>query len=561
MTLDPIDYAILSQALLAAAREMGAKLVRSAYSTIVREARDASTAILDRDGNIIAQAEMIPIQLGSMGTTLRACLALYPVETLQEGDFLVNNHPYQGGQHLQDVFIFTPVFHEGAFIAFSGSTAHHLDLGGGGAGLNNSATDLFQEGLIIPPTKYSMKRDWFGGTFERLLAANVRVPAQTLGDFNAQFAANAIGAERIRQLCTKYGSTALVAAMADMIQYSETHLRKAIAAIPDGIYSAEDVLDDDGYSDKPIWVRAKLIVSGETIEVDFAGTDGQSKRNINAPFASTTSAVLCCIKAALIGSDVPFNEGSFRPVTVKAPYGSILNPIPPAPVRARMEPCYRAFGAVMKALAQALPERIIAPGFDAALIACLSSFSAGRYRVCLETYGGGFGGGPGNDGADGVAAPLSNTTNSPVEALDMEFDFFRIVEYSLAPASFGHGAYRGGLGLRRVYEVLRDDVDFSVYADRFRMPPQGLAGGTQGALSRCEFWRDGKPFEADAKKGLLLMTGDRVAVITSGGGGWGDPALRAPALVERDVEDGLVSHAHASSFYGWHEETSLKKAS
>ena len=205
MTLDPVDYAVISQALLAAAREMGTKLVRSAYSNIVREARDASAAILDPHGNIVAQSEMVPMQLGSMNTTLRACLALYPAATLTEDDFLVNNHPYHGGQHLQDVFIFRPVFVDGELIAFAGSTAHHLDLGGGSAGLNAMASDVYQEGLLLPPLKFSLSRDWNGGNFERLLAANIRVPDQTLGDFNAQFAAKAIGIERVRGLCAKYG--------------------------------------------------------------------------------------------------------------------------------------------------------------------------------------------------------------------------------------------------------------------------------------------------------------------------------------------------------------------
>lgn len=559
MKLDAIDYAILSQAILAAAREMGAKLVRSAYSTIVREARDASTAILDRDGNIVAQAEMIPIQLGSMGTTLRACLEHYPVETLCEGDFLVNNHPYQGGQHLQDVFIFSPIFHDGEFVAFSGSTAHHLDLGGGSAGLNNSATDLFQEGLIIPPTRYNLQRDWFGGTFERLLAANIRVPSQTIGDFNAQFAANAIGAERVRQLCTKYGKAAFIATMAEMIEQSERHLRKAISAIPDGHYSAEDSLDDDGLTGAPITVRVQLEIKGDGIEVDFEGTDPQSKRNINAPFASTTSAVMCCIKAALIGSDVPFNEGSFRPVTVRAPLGSILNPCPPAPVRARMEPCYRAFGAVMKALATALPDRIIAPGFDAALIVCLSKFHEGSYSVCLETFGGGFGAAPNVDGAHGVAAPLSNTTNSPIESLDMEFAFFRIVEYGLAADSFGHGRHRGGLGLRRVYEALDDNIEFSVYADRFTLPPEGMNGGTDAALSRCEVWRNGKQLDVDCKRGITLKRGDLVAVVTSGGGGWGDPRSRSAVALAGDVTDGFITTGQARDIYGQTTPAELEK--
>jgi len=551
MTLDPVDYAVISQALLAAAREMGTKLVRCAYSNIVREARDASAAILDRDGGVVAQAEMVPMQLGSMNTTLRACLEVYPADTLDEDDFLVNNHPFRGGQHLQDVFIFTPVFVDGRLIAFSGTTAHHLDLGGGSAGLNNSATDVYQEGLLIPPLKFSQSRDWHGGTFERLIEANVRVPDQTLGDFNAQFAANAIGVARVRQLCRKYGAATVEAAMRGLIDYSERQLRAAIRAVPDGVYYGEDAVDDDGTDDRPLWVRAKVTVAGDGMEIDFEGTCPQVDLNINSPLASTASAVMSCIKGVLIGADVPFNEGSFRPVTLKVPYGSLLNPKPPAPVRARMEPCYRAYDAVMRALAQVIPERVIASGFDAALICCLSRLNEGRFRVCLETYGGGFGASRGSDGADGIAAPLSNTTNSPIEALEMEFDFFRIAGYTLNPGSFGHGRYRGGLGMRRVYEITRDDVDFSLYGDRFRIAPLGLEGGEPGSLTTAAVFRDGKRLDFNLKKGARLRQGDLVVIATSGGAGFGDPKARPAELVRRDIEQGVLSPEAAASAYGY----------
>ena len=551
-TLDPVDYAVVSQALLAASREMGTKLVRSAYSNIVREARDASCAILDPAGNIVAQSEMVPMQLGSMNTTLRACLAQYPTDTLCEDDFLVNNHPYHGGQHLQDVFIFRPVFIDGALIAFAGSTAHHLDLGGGSAGLNALASDVYQEGLLLPPLKFSLARDWNGGTFERLLAANIRVPDQTLGDFNAQFAAKAIGIERVRQLCAKYGLDAVKATMAELIAYSERQLRAAIRALPDGTYHGADAGDDIEGSGTPLWVRAKVTVAGDEMEIDFEGTCAQVGRNINSPLASTESAVMSCIKGVLIGGDVPFNEGSFRPVRLKVPYGSILNPRPPAPVRARMLPCYRAYDAVMKALATVVPvpERIIASGFDNALITCLARLADGRYRVCLETYGGGFGASANGDGADGIAGPLSNTTNSPVEALDMNFDYFRIVGYALNPDSFGHGRRRGGLGMRRTYEILQDDVDFSLYGDRFEIAPEGLAGGGAGALSRAEVWRAGQRVEIDLKRGTRLNKGDRVVVSTSGGAGYGNPRERAAALVRDDLEQGVISADVARSVYG-----------
>lgn len=550
--LDPVDYAVISQALLAASREMGSKLVRSAYSNIVREARDASCAILDPAGNIVAQSEMVPMQLGSMNTTLRACLAQYPAQTLCEDDFLVNNHPYHGGQHLQDVFIFRPVFIDGVLIAFAGSTAHHLDLGGGSAGLNALASDVYQEGLLLPPLKFSLARDWNGGTFERLLAANIRVPDQTLGDFNAQFAAKAIGIERVRQLCAKYGTSAVTATMAELIAYSERQLRAAIRALPDGVYSGADAGDDIEGSGAPLWVRAQVTVAGDEMEIDFEGTCAQVGRNINSPLASTESAVMSCIKGVLIGGDVPFNEGSFRPVRLKVPYGSILNPKPPAPVRARMLPCYRAYDAVMKALATVVPvpERIIASGFDNALITCLARLADGRYRVCLETYGGGFGASAHGDGADGIAGPLSNTTNSPVEALDMNFDYFRIVGYTLNPDSFGHGRQRGGLGMRRTYEILQDDVDFSLYGDRFEIAPEGLAGATAGALCRAEVLRAGKPVDIDLKRGTRLLKGDIVVISTSGGAGYGDPRAREPQLVASDVEQGVISAAVAHKVYG-----------
>lgn len=546
MILKPLDFAIISQAIVSAAREMGAKLIRSAFSTIVREAQDCSGAILDRHGNMVAQAAGNPMQIGSMGTTLRACLALYPPETLTEDDFLVNNHPYHGGQHLQDIYFFNPVFHEGKLVAFCGCIAHHLDVGGGVAGLNASATEIYQEGIQLPPARFSTSRDWNGGGFERLLAANVRVPDQTIGDCNAQFAGNAIGAQRLRQLCTQYGPEAVMAAMDQIIEVTESRMRKAIAALPDGVYYGEDALDDDGTGDTPIWIRTKVTVAGDTLEVDFAGTCEQVTSPINAPFASTVSAVMSCLVGVLLGDGVPFSEGGFKPVTITAPLGSILNPRHPSPVRARQEPCYRSYCAVMKALAQAVPGRTIASGFDATLATCFSRLSDQRYRICLEVYGGGFGAGANGDGASGLAAPLSNCTNTPVEALDMEFDFVRVKAFELDSDSFGYGQYRGGLGLRRTYEVL-NDAWFTIYADRFRVRPDGLAGGEPGGLSGCRIIRDGEVMPVDARKGVAVRKGDLVVVTTSGGAGYGDKAQRRPEHIQEDIALGLPPITRAAA--------------
>lgn len=310
MRLDPVDYAVLSQSLIAAAREMGAKLVRSAYSTILREARDGSAALLDAAGNTVAQAELIPMQLGTIGQIFGPCAALYPPETLGPDDVLLINDPYSGGQHLQDVFIFHPIHVDGRVIGFAASVAHHLDLGGGAPGLNPGAADVYAEGLIIPPMRIDLRTDWHGGGFQRLLRANVRVPQQTMGDFDAQMAANAVGVLRVQELAQRYGTRRVVAAMAALQDYSEARMRAAIRAVPDGVYHGEEALDDDGFDDRPIHVRASVTVAGDSVQVDFSGTAPQVRSNLNAPFASTISATVSAVKAALTSPDIPFNAGA-----------------------------------------------------------------------------------------------------------------------------------------------------------------------------------------------------------------------------------------------------------
>jgi N-methylhydantoinase B len=548
-TLDPADYAVISQGLIAAAREMGAKLIRSAYSTIVREAGDASAALLDRDGNVVAQAELIPMQLGPMAGTFRACAERFPVETLEEGDFYINNDPFEGGQHLQDVFIYSPIFVAGEIVGFAGTVAHHLDLGGGNPGLNATAADVHAEGFIFPPSKYNHAQDWNGGPLERLVAANVRVPSQTIGDFNAQFAANAIGTHRVQQMCAKYGAGVIEATMQELLNYSERRFRAALAEIPDGVYVGEDAVDDDGISDQPLTVKAKVTIAGDTVAIDFAGTCKQVSRNLNCPFSSTVSATLSCVKSVLTSPDIPFNEGVKRPITITAPEGSLLNPTYPAPVRARMEAAYRAFNAVMKALSQVVPEMVISGGHDTTTVAAISHLGDTGYRVYLEVFGGGYGASAHLDGCDGVDSPLSNCSNAPIEASDMDFDHFRITEYSLLGDSSGHGRLRGGLGIVRRYEILKDDVNFAIYADRFRIAPYGLFGGSDGSRGRCEIMRNGEIIPVRSKDGLMLQKGDVLTIYTSGGAGYGDAAERDAALVRRDVAEGHLSEATARAAY------------
>ena len=550
MALNPTDYAVISQALIAATHEMGAKLIRSAYSTIVREASDASSALLDRDGQAVAQAELMIQHLGSLSATFGPCAEHHPVDTLVEGDFYINNDPFHGGQHLPDVFIFSPIFFEGELMGFGATVAHHIDIGGGAPGLNMGAREIYQEGLIIPPSKYNVERDWNGGPFERLIATNIRVPDQTIGDLNAQFAGNAIGAARIHQLCHKYGPEAVKETMASLIDYSERRMRTAIAEVPDGTFHGEDVIDDDGLGGGPLTVRATVTIKGDEAVVDFEGTSDQIESNMNSPFASTVSAAFGCVKAALTSPDIPYNAGITRPVTVTAPYGSLLNPKPPAPVRARMTATNRVFNAVMKALAQAVPDKVIATGFDTTTGPYLSRRSDAGYKVYHEVIGGGYGASAHTDGCSGVDGPLGNCSNAPVETLDMDFDFFRVSEYSLIQDSGGGGEFRGGLGVRRRYEILKDDVQYAQYGDRFRFQPEGLFAGEPGSLAFCTIERGGEASQLKSKESAWLQAGDVLTVNTGGGGGYGSPTRRAGDRLDDDIEQGRVSPESATAVYG-----------
>lgn len=540
MQLDPVEYAVISQGLLAAAREMGTKLIRSAYSTIVREARDASAAILDRHGNVVAQAELIPMQLGSISETFKACMEFYSISDLEEGEFLINNHPYHGGQHLQDIYVFSPIFYEGEIIALSASVAHHVDIGGGRPGLNMDATDFYQEGLILPPMKMNEKRDWNGGPFQRMVAANCRVPWQTVGDINAQLAGNAIGTHRVREIARRYGTAKLEASMSELIGYSERRLRAAISQAPDGVYLGEDAIDDDGLGTEPVPVRVKLEIKGDEVFIDFTGTAPQVRTNLNSPLSSTISAAYSAVKMALSSPDIPFNDGTKRPLSIIVPEGSVLNPTSPAPVRARIEICYAAFNAIMKALAGAVPEQVTAPGFDRGVVFCLSRLGDEGYRVYIEVFSGGFGAGPNNDGCSAVDGVLSNCSNTPVETLDMEFDYFRVNKYALRPGSGGAGHFIGGLGLIREYEILKDDVQFSIYADRFRRGADGLRGGGDAQPANVTVLRDGSSLEVKSKDSMTLMAGDILILNTGGGGGYGNRAERDPELRREDVADGMI---------------------
>ena len=542
MTVLPVDQAIITRALVAAADEMGVKLIRSAHSPVVREAQDCSAAILDKYGRVVAQAELIPIQLGSITHTFKACLKHHPLETLKEGDFLINNDPYSGGQHLPDIFLFTPIFLDGNLIGTTATVVHHIDLGGGAPGLNPKAGDVHEEGITIPPSKYSIERDWKGGPFERLIRANVRMPDATIGDLNAQFAANAVGGGRLKELYNKFGAGIMIPAMNEMLNYSERRIRTAISAAPDGTYTGEAWLDDDGRGDEPVPIRAEVKIFGDNISIDFKGTATQVRSNMNSPFASSVSSAIACVKAVLTDPDIPFNEGAERAIKVEVPYGSILNPKPPAPVRARLLPSYRVVNAVMDALSHAVPERVIAPGFDTTSVSCLSHRKETGYNIYLEIFGGGFGAGPENDGCDAVDSMLSNCSNIPIESMESDYPFFRVEDYSLRSSSGGGGKNRGGMGFQRIYKILNEDVTFATYGDRFKIAPKGVMGGCPGAKAETFVERGGQKIPLESKQQFLLLEGDRLVVRTGGGGGYGLLSDRKNSLKKQDLLNNISAN-------------------
>ena len=522
--VDPITLNIVGKSLQAIAREMAANMRRASYSSVVREARDFSVGILDVEGAVVAQAEMIPMQTGGISEAFKPVRERYDFETLTADDAFIMNDPFTGGQHLQDIFIYTPVFAAGELLGFAASVAHHVEVGGGMPGLNAAATEFYQEGLRFRASRFSRSRDWEGGFVETFIRGNVRVPEKVLGDLNAQFSANNTADRRLNELVDRYGIETVRATMSGLQDYAERRIRDGILQIPDGTYIGEDSIEARAWGLDPIPIRVKIEVQGDQIHVDFTGTGDQISANINCPYASALSAVQGAIRGVLHDEDIPFNGGCNRPISVHIPYGSILNPRSPAAVRARMGPACRAHNAIIRALSAAVPERVISPGFDTTTAISLSHLDpdTGEYGVVIEILGGGWGAGPDFDGMNGLDNPLSNCANAPVEALESEYPYFRVVNYELDHDSGGPGGHRGGHGILRGYEATRDGVVISAYSDRFEHGVDGILGGETGAPGAFTIQRsDGGVENLQSTTSVTLGRGDVFVAHTGGGGGYG----------------------------------------
>lgn len=554
MTQDKTRLIIMARGLQAAADEMAANLIRSAFSAVVREARDCSTALLDAQGRVVAQADMIPMQTAALSASFSAAAEQLDLSGVRRGQFVLMNDPYSGGQHLNDIILFSPIFLDGTLLGWSGSTAHHLDIGGGSAGVNTAAFELIQEGLVIPPLLLDVERDWHGGMAERLIFANIRTPDIGLGDMDAQFAANHIGAKRVVEMARRFGPNMVSAAMEEVLDYSERRMRAAIAEIPDGSWSGEAWLDSDGRSPAgdPIKVFVTVTIKGDEAVLDFTGTDSQVRTMFNSPLASSIAGGVTALRSILGDTDMPANDGCNRPLTLIIPQGTILNPRPGAPVRARATTCCRALDAVHAALGQVLPGRVPGQGANSTTGFFLAhARPGGGIDIHLDVLGGGWGAGDGYDAIHATDHVLSSCRLTPAESIEQLSPHVFIDSFGLIQDSWGAGEFNGGMGLFRRFRIRKEDVTLSLYSDRFRLPPKGRERGHDGAQASLQVLRDGEVIELGATSTFALRRGDLVEIRLPGGGGWGDPQNRNRDQVAWDLEDGLISAEFAEREYGF----------
>ena len=540
---DPITVQILRNKIAGLTDEMHYHFYRSGYSTIIRESRDFSCVVLDRSGGLIVAPPMFfhaPVYKHLVGRIIE----LHGADGVRDGDVFVCNHPYEGGlPHVSDMAFVAPIFADGALVGFSGSIAHKADIGGTNPGSTSAtATEIYQEGLLLPPIRIQ-ESGVYKDDLERLILANSRQPELVRGDMRAQIAATLIGVERVGELCGRFGAGEVVDAFARILAGAAAELKAAIARLPDGTASAEGLMDGDGVErDRPIRFAVTITVEGETVTFDFTASDRQARGPINL----RPSMVEACCFYSLIGSlgpDLQFNDGMRDAVRFVYAPNTITNAAPPAPVSSYQMANLKLVDVILEALSRFNPARAIAGAgsSSALLISWNDGGRPGQASLQYEIHGSAYGGGNGHDGANATAAHLSNLHITPIEIIESEFPC-RITEFGLIPDSGGRGEYRGGLAMRRRYELLQDASVVRRF-DKAAYPPSGLAGGETGRPSSFVL-RAGTPDEEVVRISgrFELRAGDCLIIESPGGGGYGDPARRAPHAIARDRAEGYVSN-------------------
>jgi N-methylhydantoinase B len=562
--IDPATFEVVKNALYCAAEEMKVVLAKTAYSPLLKVAGDYSCGLFDVRGEMVAQGPDLPIHLGSMPLAVKAVIQASP--TFEPGDVFIHNDPYFGGSHLPDVNVVTPAFHEGTLLGFACVRAHWPDIGSATPGSYGATTEIYGEGLRLPPVKlYAAgvpNRD-----VEAIIFTNVRTPDERRGDLRAQLAANHRGITRLQDLAGKHGVPRLLAIMQEVMDYSERMMRALLAALPDGTATFEDFCDGDGIldngdkEDRPFWIRMRVDKRGDRLTVDFAGTDPQVPGPMNAPLNVTASGIYCAIKMIADPGDlVPPNSGCWRPIALVAAPGTVVSAVSPAPVvYANHEISHRVCDMLFGAMAQLVPERVMACSQGTSAILTLGGVdhrTGGRY-VSYETIKGGFGARPTKDGITGVASGISNTMNTPIEVLEMSFPV-RVERYAIVRDSGGPGRFRGGCGVERVWRILGQPAHASVCLERTKSAPFGLAGGRAGAPGRIALGGpDGAERELVSKGAFTAAPDAQIHLRAPGAGGYGDPAARDRERLRDDVVNGYVSPAAAAAEYGRRDASEL----
>lgn len=551
MSLDSITVEVIKGALTYAAEEMGIVLRNSAYSPNIKERMDFSCTLFDHKKRLAAQAEHIPVHLGSMQLAAQKGLEKFKGK-LENGDMILFNDPYISGTHLPDLTLICPIFHEHKIVAYSANKAHHSDVGGKAPGsMAGDATEIYQEGIIIPPVKF-VKRKSIDEEIASILLSNVRTPEIRLGDLRAQMAANLLGKKRVLELVDRYGVETLHRAMEEIMNYSERRMRIEISKMPKGSFSAEDYLENTGTSNKKVKMKVKVTIKKNQVIIDYTGTDRQVNGPVNAVLGVTLSGVHYVLRC-LTDPTIPMNDGCYRPVEIHVPEGTLMNPTPPAPVAGgNVETSQRNVDVLLKAFAQILPEKVCA-----ACQGTMNNIAVGginpenrKHWTFYETIAGGFGGRKGIDGVDAIHTHMTNTMNTPVEAIETIYPI-RFLKYELRENSGGAGKWRGGVGLERSWMLLSSSATLSVLAERTKISPWGLYGGKSGVKGEYYIIKpNGKRMKLKSKCTVKIEKGDIFVVKTPGGGGYGNPMEREPKRVLHDVLNGLVPLDAAKKDYG-----------
>ncbi len=550
-SLDSATLEVLRHRFFAVAEEMGAALIRTAYATNIKDRRDCSCGVFTPEGEIIAQAEHIPIHLGVLPWGVKGALRVLPSGSLGPGDAVMHNDPFIGGTHTPDIIIFAPVYVAERLVAIVGNLAHHIDVGGKISGsLSPDAEEIFQEGIRFPPVKIQ-KAGRLDPEILAIHAHNVRTVYESRGDLLAQLASIHVGQERFAEICAEFGTDLVSTGARDLAEYCDRRMGAELEALPPGRYVFRDVLEGDGIRPDLVTIQVAIEIGGGRVRCDFTGTDRQTRGPLNAVRPMTLACVYYAIKAVTDPS-IPPNEGTYRRIEAVTPPGSLVNATFPASTGfANATTCQRIVDVLLGALAQAVPDRVCAAATGSMNGLHLGGIHPGNqtYFSHIETYGGGYGGCARGDGASGVHTHMTNTRNAPIEVLESVLPV-HVNRYGLVEDSEGPGRHRGGFGIVRDVTFLGPEAECVISADRVEIPPWGLAGGAPGRGARFSHVRGTVRDRLGSKVRIRLQRGDRLVIETSGGGGWGPPMEREPQLVAADVIEGLVSRERAAGAYG-----------